>query len=188
SRGWGGARAVANRNRARGRRRWREHGTFPILLDMSHLRALRIELGQTQDTMTERALATGRVRATFNRTLIARAEAPKPAGLRSHEIRLALAAGLGLSIDDLDGYLEGTLTLREAVAKSSIRPDEQTVARLKAAEAKRSEKTARGVGNGEKAEKMPNLRAVIDFTRRVRLPEAFLRTYERSARKLGEDR
>jgi hypothetical protein len=157
---------------------------------LSPLRQLRIALGQTQDAVADRALGSGRVRPTFTRAIVAKAEAPKPEGLRSHEVRVAIATGLGLSTEDLDSYLAGGLTLADALARSTIRPDPALVQKLSDAETRRGAKrrALRDPANTGTCEKMPGLCAALEVARRSAVPERFLQAYEPTARRGGIDR
>jgi transcriptional regulator with XRE-family HTH domain len=73
------------------------------------LRALRKRLNLSQDDVAARA------GPDFRRDYVTKAETGANK-LRSADIRIALAKGLGLSRDDLERYLEGELPLDEAVA------------------------------------------------------------------------
>lgn len=167
------------------------HDSVWLVIYPSPLRQLRIALGQTQDAVAERALGSGRVRPTFTRAIVAKAEAPKPEGLRSHEVRVAIATGLGLNTEDLDSYLSGGLGLAETITRSSIRPDPDVVAKLTDADARRgtkrmSERTSAGLSGA--LDPMPGLSAALEVARLSSVSERFLHVFERAARRSGVDR
>lgn len=131
---------------------------------MQSLKELRIELGLTQDQVAERAAATGRFRKGLSRHNVLYAE--RGIGLGSTETIDALAVGFGLSLAQLRSYLRGELSVSQAVAASSIRPDLNEVKRLREADAKRDLRR-------ESDERLPNLRATLDWCR-GQFPEEFL--------------
>lgn len=161
-----------------------ERASVSRVMQANGLRQLRIELGQTQDAVIERALASGRVRSTFTRIVVAKAEAPKPSGLRSHDVRVALAEGLGLPIHELDAFLAGQVTVSQAVGRSSIRPDPAVVERLRQADMRREAKAS----EHEAARGSDKISAVLRLAELEGLPDGFIREFERAARREQEDR
>ncbi len=155
------------------------------MLNHSVLRDLRIALGQTQEEVTVRALASPLVRPTFNRAMIAKAEARTPEGLRSHTVRFALAIGLGLTVEDFESYMAGVRSLDDTVARSSIKPNPYAVERLRRTELRRG-RSSGGVTLGDGA--LRTLELVLKVGEAAGLPADFLRAFEKDAREQGEDR
>lgn len=75
--------------------------------------ALRRELGISQQTLAERA--------GIDRTRIVHLESGRHRG-SSHEMRLALARGLGLEIAHLDAYLAEEASLRTTLRRCAAVP------------------------------------------------------------------
>ena len=78
------------------------------------VRDLRKELGLTQRQFAELADLP-------EDTYVARVETGANK-LTSHTMRVAFARGFGLSVEDLDAYLEGRLSLTQAVRRSRAVP------------------------------------------------------------------
>ncbi len=128
------------------------------------LKALRIELGLTQTEVAGRAISTGRFREGFGRHNVLFAEAG--IGLGSSETMEAIAVGLGLRLEEVRAYLRGELALEETVAASTIKPNPEAIARLRAAESKRERR--------QTTDPLPNLRATLEWCE-GQFPDAFLR-------------
>lgn len=79
----------------------------PPIGDM--VRALRKELGLTQEALADRA--------GLQRTRVVRIESDAEKG-SSPNVRRGLATAFGLSLDDLDLYLRGELSLPGAVRRA----------------------------------------------------------------------
>ena len=152
-------------------------------MNTNTLRELRIELGQTQDEVTTRALASPLVRPTFSRSMIAKAEGRAPDELRSHFVRVALAIGLGLTMEDFELYMAGARSLAETIPRSSIKPDPYAVARIRDADTRRGPR-----GHAEGDGPSDALALVIRVGEAAQLPAEFLREFEQEARERGEVR
>lgn len=124
-------------------------------MESQSLKALRIELGLTQDGVAERVIAAGRFRKGFCRVSVVYAE--RGTGLGSIETLEALAYGLGLKLEELTGYLRGQITLADAVASSVIKPVPEEVARLRGAEERRESRKR------PTEQHLPNLQATLEW-------------------------
>jgi hypothetical protein len=157
---------------------------------MGNLKELRIKLGLTQEGVAVRALTTGEVRPTFNGVAVRRAEQPNPIGLRSYELRVGLALGLGLPLDDLNLFLGGKLSVDQAAARSSIKPDPEAVRKLEMADAERAQREKRAAALGEGASYAathPNLASTVAWCRE-QFPLPFLEEYVEAVVPSGGDR
>ena len=143
----------------------------------SKVRRLRIELGQTQQDVVDRALRNNRVSRTFYQADVGKAELVKPIGLHNERVRVGFAAGLGLSLDDFDAYLDDKLTLRQVIGRSKIRPKPDKVAKMK-------ESVARRLANSREL-RFPHLSATLKW--RADLDPDFLRAFEEWAVSAGQD-
>lgn len=83
----------------------------------ARVRELREALGLTQVGLSERAARAG---ASLAQASVAKVERdPRPNSVRTPHTRDGLAAAFGLSVDDLQAYLEGRLPLDEARSRAT---------------------------------------------------------------------
>ena len=131
---------------------------------MRSLKELRIQLGQTQDLVAERAHVNGNFPQNFSRDKVLYAE--KGIGLSVDENVAGIAAGLGMNVETLRAYMDGAISLADAVARSSIRPDpKEGPHRRRGLEQRREHRRYEG--------KLVNLQATLDWCA-GQYPEAFL--------------
>lgn len=116
-----------------------------VVLWPALLRELRVELGQNQDEIAERALATGKVFSKFSRQSVSKA-LKDGTGLSSADTRKGFAFGLGLTFDDLEEYLHERIGIEDAVRRSKITPNPKRTAELRAEEARARAKATPGPG------------------------------------------
>jgi hypothetical protein len=139
------------------------------------VRRLRLELGQTQQQVVDRARRDPRVSPTFAQSDVGKAEMREAHGLSAERVRLGIASGLGVRLADFDAYVEGRLSLSEAVDRSEIRPDPGKVAKMKESATRRLTTQNR----------FSNLYATLKW--RSDYDPTFLDAYETWALSLGKD-
>jgi hypothetical protein len=151
------------------------HWNDPPLPEALKLRKLRLELGQTQQQVVNRARNDPRVSSTFAQSDIGKAEMREAQGLGAERVRLGIATGLGLSLDDFNAYVDGLLSLKQVVRRSTIQPDPGKVAKMKESATRRLSTQNR----------FSNLYATLKW--RSDYDPRFLEEYENWALSLGSD-
>ena len=147
----------------------------PPLPEALKVRKLRLELGQTQQQVVDRARSDPRVSTTFAQSDVGKAEMREPQGLGAERVRVGIATGLGLTLGDFDAYVDGVLTLKQVVRRSTIQPDPGRVAKMKDSATRRLSTQNR----------FSNLYATLKW--RSDYDPRFLEEYENWALSLGSD-